>query len=605
MSEIHSDLRPVFDPTSVAVIGATNNIGKWGYSSFVSISNSFGGEIYPVNNTEDTVLGYKAYRRVTDIPDDVDLAVFVIPAQTIPAVMEDCVKKGVKAALIISAGFAEVGEEGRVLQDRVMEIAGRGGIRVVGPNCMGFWSASACLRAFMFPLPVSPGSLGFVSQGGNVGGALVFSAYERGVGFHKYVSCGCAADIQIEDYIENFADDPKIKVIMAYIEGLNDGRRFMEKVRKVTARKPVIVMKPGKTVAAAEAIMSHSGALSGSNVICEAAFRESGVMLVESGEELLDLAVGFLTQPLPLNRNVAIVTPGGSYGVICADACASLGLKVVDLSEETISEFDRIFPPRWSHGNPVDPAGDRNFVSYLKAPGMLLELEEVGSLIFTGYGSFSALTTGLSFLETREVSGTIAPLLNQLSGTNDYFQALFLAAEAGDLNRIETLLGPPLSLVASMLGSREEDDIARFVHMVSSLIASGRMKMSSDEYDWVVTALGEGKGLDAVRDMALNLIDRFLTALVVYWIEKYKKPVITTNFSEGIPRLTGGVHLSYPSGERAAKVLARMVQYREHLEATGIWSRGETDQFEFTLLGCDDLTGAKDHAGDEAEILNH
>ena len=165
---------------------------------------------------------------MTDIPDDVDLAVFVIPAPSIPSVMEDCVEKGVKASVIISAGFREVGEEGRRLEDEVIGIARKGGIRVVGPNCMGMWSATSNLRAYMFPMPSKPGPIGFVSQGGNLGGAVVMSAYTRGLGFRRYISCGCTADIQIEDYIEYFGHDPGVKVIMAYVEGLNDGRRFIE-----------------------------------------------------------------------------------------------------------------------------------------------------------------------------------------------------------------------------------------------------------------------------------------------------------------------------------------------------------------------------------------
>jgi acyl-CoA synthetase (NDP forming) len=215
---LFEELDPLFNPKSVAVVGATNNWNKWGYSTFTSAKECFPGEVYPVNSKEAEVLGRKAFPRVTDIPGPVDLVVFVIPAERCASVMEDCVAKGVKAAVIISAGFAEIGEEGKKLQDEVLRIARKGGIRFIGPNCMGFWSASSDLRAFMFPLPVMDGPLAFVSQGGNVGGALVVSGYARRMGFHRYVSCGAAADIQIEDYIEYFGEDPEVKVILAYIE---------------------------------------------------------------------------------------------------------------------------------------------------------------------------------------------------------------------------------------------------------------------------------------------------------------------------------------------------------------------------------------------------
>ena len=189
---IVEELEPLFNPESVAVVGATNNWNKWGFSTFSSALNGFRGPVYPVNNKESEIMGHKAFARLSDIPGPVDLVAFVIPAPSVAPVMEECVAKGVKAAVIISAGFAEVGEEGKKLQDEVLRIARKGGIRFIGPNCMGFWSASSDLRAFMFPLPVEDGPLAFVSQGGNVGGAVVLSGHMRGIGFHRYVSCGCA-----------------------------------------------------------------------------------------------------------------------------------------------------------------------------------------------------------------------------------------------------------------------------------------------------------------------------------------------------------------------------------------------------------------------------
>ena len=180
---LFEELEPLFNPKSVAVVGATNNWNKWGYSTFTSALEGFRGEVYPVNNKETEVLGHKAFAKVTDIPAPVDLVVFVIPAARVASVMEDCVAKGVKAGVIISAGFAEIGEEGKKLQDEVLSIARKGGIRFIGPNCMGFWSASSELRAFMFPLPVKDGPLAFVSQGGNVGGAVVTSGSHAWSGF--------------------------------------------------------------------------------------------------------------------------------------------------------------------------------------------------------------------------------------------------------------------------------------------------------------------------------------------------------------------------------------------------------------------------------------
>ncbi|RPJ61075.1 MAG: hypothetical protein EHM12_05630, partial [Dehalococcoidia bacterium] len=399
--DIVKDLDPLFNPKSVAHIGATNNRNKWGFSTITSLIHTYKGPIYPVNSHEVDIQGLKVFKKVTDIPGPVDMAVFTIPAERVANAMEDCVQKGVKAAVIISAGFAETGPEGQKLQDEVLAIARGGNVRFIGPNCMGYWSASSSVGAFMLPLLVRNGPLAFVSQGGNVGAAVVVAGYERGVGFRHYVSCGCAADIQIEDYIEYFGKDPNVKVILTYIEGINDGQKFIDVVSKVTPNKPVIMLKPGKFEAAAAAIKSHSGALAGSYEVYDAVCKKLGILRVDNPEEMLDVALGLLLQPLPKGPNVAIITPGGSYGVLCTDACEQEKLNVVKLPDKTIAELDKIFPPRWSRGNPVDPAGDRNFIAYLTAPERLLALDTVDALIFMGFGGFSLF--GNLIAQQREV----------------------------------------------------------------------------------------------------------------------------------------------------------------------------------------------------------
>ena len=539
---INENFDSLFKPKSVAVIGATDDFSKWGFSTFFSTLDGFKGIVYPINDKRESVFDHKAFKKITDVPGEVDLAVFVIPANSVPAAMEDCVRKGVKAAVIISAGFVEIGEEGRKLQEEVLQIARGGGIRFIGPNCMGFWSASAELKAFMTPMPIRPGPLAFVTQGGNVGGAIITSAYQRGLGFHRYVSCGCTADIQIEDYIEHFGGDPEVKVILTYIEGLEDGGRFIEKVKKVTSQKPVIALKPGKSDVTARAIRSHSGALCGSDEVYGEAFDKAGVIRVETPEELLDVAVGFLMQPLPQGGNVAIITPGGSYGVLCSDDCSSNGLNVIELPEETIAEFNHIFPPRWSHGNPVDPAGDRNLIAFLKAPEMLLKLDEVDSLIFMGFGSFSGFG-------------------DMLTSTMSQFPALEEMAkpfEVQDIHSIVSLIGP-LFWVKS---SREEKDLEE---LITSVIESGEIDVLS--LCGGITSASTLEGRTGLTEI-FSIMDVFLGALVLHWLKTYKKPVVTTTFSEeGLYlELKKGFYYSYPSPRRAAKVLAKLTEYKEYLE---------------------------------------
>jgi len=565
---IKEGLDPLFNPRSVAVIGATNQWSKWGFSTYMSMLDGYKGKLYPINNKEDNVLGHRTYKKITDIPDKepVDLAVFVIPAESIPAVMEECVVKGVRAGVIISAGFAEIGEEGKKLQDKVLNIAREGNIRFIGPNCMGFWSASSNTRAFMFPLTVCDGPFAFVSQGGNVGAIVVQGAYSMGMGFHRYVSCGCTADIQIEDYIEHFGNDPAVEVILAYIEGLNDGQRFIEKVRCVSEKKPVIVLKPGKTEAASRAILSHSGAMAGSSEIYGSAFKEAGVIRVDTADDLLDVAIGFKTQPLPRGKNVGIITPGGSYGVMSADACASLDLNVIRLSEETINQFDKIFPPRWSHGNPVDPAGDRNFIAYLKAPELLLKLKELDSLIFMGFDSFSYFASMFASMN-ENFTKTFEQLIQSL-----YTLVPTGALEEGQDNNswMGQVVEKVIEIFFSLFGTAEREEGEVFAGKLISIIKSG--EASSDltkKLHEVVTSSSEKNG-DESGEAFVRVFNPLMQALILNWIEIYGKPVLTTTFLGSAQSVSDIGYYAYSSSEQAAKVIAKLIEYREYLERKNV-----------------------------------
>jgi len=566
--DIVKELEPLFKPRSVAVIGATNNISKWGRSTFTSLVRRYKGDIYAVNNRDAEVLGYKAYSRVTDIPGRVDLAVIVIPARKVAAIMEDCVAKGVRAAVIISAGFAEVGEEGRALQDEVVRIARKGGIRLVGPNCMGMWSAAANLPAFMSPLPIKDGPLALISQGGNVGGALVADAVARGVGFRQYVSCGCTADIQIEDYIEYLGHDDTVKVIMVYIEGLNDGQRFIEKVRAVTRRKPVVVLKPGKTAAAVQAISSHSGSMAGSDAVYRACFKKAGALRAETSQELLDVAIALLYQPRPRGRNVVITTPGGSYGVMCADACASQGLKVIDLPDQVMETFNAMFPPRWSHGNPVDPAGDRDFIQYLKAPEVLLRRPEIDALIFMGFGSFSSMSSVFAsdgFSDSFKIDSTSKRIGNVVQ---DMARSFLQAIESGDRDKIKDFVKASLNMLFRSVLATRASDLDEFLDFLGESVTTDKMMHSSLYRDLkeLLSSVIEGD-LGAINVVSvMGLLDYLLDALNDGWIGKYGKPVITTTFSEGAARISEGGYFPYPSAERAARVLAKLVERAEYLD---------------------------------------
>ena len=356
-SEIR-DLTPVFEPRSLAMIGASNNPMKWGCIILMNILGyGFQGKIYPINPHEEKILGIRAYPDIRRVEEEVDLAVIARPAEATLQHIEECVEAGVKAAIVIAGGFRETGEEGRKLEEKIVKIARRGGLLLVGPNTMGVYSAPVNLRALMPPVSPVKGEVALVSQSGNIGTNLLGFGSTVGVGFDKFVSSGNEADIECYEYIAYFGADPKVKVILAYLEGIRSGRRFMRVAEEVSERKPLIVYKAGRTRAGVRAARSHSGALIGSNEVVRAVFRQTGIIEASTVNEMLDLAKTFVRMPLPNGRRVGILTWGGGYGVVASDAFEEAGLEVTSLTEDSLRELDKILPPYWSRGNPVDLVG--------------------------------------------------------------------------------------------------------------------------------------------------------------------------------------------------------------------------------------------------------
>jgi len=362
-SAVVKQIDALFNPKSIAVVGASNNPAKWGFGIFNDLLNKgFAGKLYPVTRSEEKISNIAAYSNIKDIPEPVDLVCIVVPAHYVPAVMEDCAEKGVKSAIIITAGFREVGEEGKKLEEEVLGIAREAGIRFVGPNCFGIVNTSANISSMgllsPYAIPRIPGgSIGIISQSGNAGGYLLGIGAQQGLKFSKFVSSGNETDLHFEDYLEYFLWDPETKVIVGYVEGLKDGRRFLEVARETTKRKPVVVLKVGRTKSGSKAAHSHTGSLAGSESFYAAAFKQTGVICVSEIADVLDVAVAAAYQPIPRGNRVGIVTIGGGFGVIAADACEKQGLEVPSLTDETINRLSKWLPPHWSHSNPVDMVG--------------------------------------------------------------------------------------------------------------------------------------------------------------------------------------------------------------------------------------------------------
>ncbi len=282
----------------------------------------------------------KAYGSVNEIPVPVDCAVMIIPFREIPAAMDDCAQKGIKAAVIISGGFAEVGEEGARIQRETVEIARRAGIRFVGPNCMGHFNAHADFYTTPFVPSVRKGPVALISQSGNSGASIVHSGWKVGLGFSKFVSAGNEADLHFEDYLEYLAEDDETKVILGYVEGFREGRRFFELAREVTRKKPIVIMKAARTESGARAARSHTAALAGSDLVIDAAFKQCGVIRVEEIGEMIDAALALLGQPLPRGKRVGVVSMGGGLGVVAADALRRQGFELPLPSPATMEKLN-------------------------------------------------------------------------------------------------------------------------------------------------------------------------------------------------------------------------------------------------------------------------
>jgi len=345
----------MFNPETVAVVGASNDLSKWGAGIFSRVLSSPSiKRLYPVNKHQSIVQGVKAYPSLRDLPEPVDFVAIVIPYPDVPQVIQDCVALGVKTALIITAGLGETGEEGARLEREIVNTARQVGMRLVGPNCMGHFNGINGFSTLRMTFQIEKGGIGVISQSGGFAMNILMAGRDMGVGFSKFVSVGNEADLHFEDFLAYMARDEDTKVITGYIEGLRKGREFFRLAKETTKKKPIVVVKVGRTEAGAKAAKSHTSAIAGADIIYDAAFKQAGVLRVNSVEELFDVASALLRQPLPKGNRVGIITSGGGFGCVSSDACERLGLKIAPLSRETIEKLNKILPDRWPHANPVD-----------------------------------------------------------------------------------------------------------------------------------------------------------------------------------------------------------------------------------------------------------
>jgi acetyltransferase len=370
------------DPQAVAVIGASRTPGKLGYSVLQNvIQHGYKGAIYPINPKAGELLGLKCYSSVLAVPGPIDLAIILIPSQYVAGALIECGEKGIRGAVVISAGFREAGHKGRKRERELVGIARRYGMRLVGPNCLGIIDTIASLNAsFAMGMPAK-GSIAFMSQSGALCTSVLDMALSDQVGFSRFISLGNKADVGEIAFIEAWRDDPHTRVIMAYLEGIEEGEEFMRIARQVSREKPIIVIKSGTTNAGSRAVSSHTGTLAGSEAAYVAAFRQSGVLRARSVQDLFDYSIAFARQPLLPSDRIAIITNAGGPGIMAADACERAGLQLASFEHDSMNTLREALPTAASVLNPVDLLGDALADRYGLAIGTALEDPNVGGLI--------------------------------------------------------------------------------------------------------------------------------------------------------------------------------------------------------------------------------
>ena len=417
-----SDLTPLFRPKSVALIGASSDTKKYGYWTAKSlIDNKFTGDLYLISRTAaGDILGHKPYASISDVPGPVDLAIVGISPKYILPVIQECADKGVKAVIIVATGFGETGPEGKALEKEILDIARKAGMRIMGPNCMGMFSAPVSLNASIIDL--DKGNMGLVLQSGNFGIDINFNAKARGLGYSGWATIGNQIDLRFADFVEYLGQDEATRVVMMYMEGLrvsseHDGRSFLEKARLTTLEKPVAAIKIGRSEAGARAAVSHTGSLAGSEKVFDAALNQAGVIRVDSPNELLDVGEAFSRCKKPKGNRIAILTDGGGHGVMATDTAERFGLDAFVLSEVTQQKIRAILKPHCPIKNPVDLAGtpEADMWVFDRCAEVLLADPEVDGLVIVGlYGGYCDLSE-----EVRQLEMDVAKSLVERAAQSD------------------------------------------------------------------------------------------------------------------------------------------------------------------------------------------
>lgn len=495
-------LEAIFAPRSIAVVGASPDPTKLGHRILKNILDAgYPGRIFPVHPGASHILGFPAYPSVEQVPEPVDLAVIVVPATVVPNVAEACGRAGVKGLVVISAGFKEVGPEGRALEMRLLEIVQRYGMRMVGPNCLGVIDTTTHLNASFAALYPHPGQIAFMSQSGALCTAILDWSKAQGIGFSRFVSLGNKADVDEVTLLEAWGcDQANNRVILAYLEGIGNGDAFVAVARRVTKRIPVIAIKSGATQAGARAASSHTGALAGAEHACEAAFDQSGVLRARSMQELFDFAMAFAYQPLIPGNRLAIVTNAGGPGIIATDAAERIGLHLAELTPATMAALRAALPSTASVYNPIDIIGDARPDRYRVALRATLDDPHVDAVLvlFTPQAVSKPEDVARTIVEVA--AGSAKPVVTSFMGAATIGEALRILND----HRIPNYAFPERAVAAlgAMVAQRQwverppgeyvrfDVDTERVRALFARLRSEGRVELGELEAREVIEAYG-------------------------------------------------------------------------------------------------------------------
>ena len=385
MEKINQQLRPIFYPKSVAIIGASTNFYKWGSFLLAGlIKGAYKGPIFPINPREKRIYGYTCYKSILDVKNPVDLAIITVPVAYTKQVVQDSIKAGVRGIMMVTSGFSETGNKGKQLEKEIGDLVKGTGVRLIGPNTMGVINTHHDLfvtGAHSRPLR---GAISLISQSGNLGAQVMQWAEKMGIGINKFIGSGNEADVNLTELLEYLHHDETTKIILVYFEGIEDGRGFIEAAKRVSIDKPIIALKGGRTEAGSKAALSHTGSLAGSYQVTEGALKQAGIIVVENPTELIDLSVAFEHLPLPKGNRVGVYTLGGGWGVIASDQCNERGFVLPELSDSIVREMDKLLPSYWSRGNPIDLVGKMDPQIFKTAIKLLATSERFDSIIALG-----------------------------------------------------------------------------------------------------------------------------------------------------------------------------------------------------------------------------